>query len=66
MKKNYLIPEMCVVLLQHQGLLMQNQSVQGFSSNLTDENAIGYGGSSEGYSGDIRTKGQNSIWDEEW
>ena len=61
MKKNYSNPNMTVVRLQHQGLLMQ--SVQSFSSNLTDSDAIGYGG---GSSGSARTKESGNIWDDEW
>ena len=60
--KKYIQPTILVVRLQHQGLLMQ-QSIHGMSSNLSGDDAIGYGG---GGSGEVRTKESGSIWDEEW
>ncbi|MBQ6191737.1 MAG: hypothetical protein IJK51_05510 [Bacteroidaceae bacterium] len=60
MKKSYLSPEIIIVQLQHQGLLMQ--SVEDVQSN-----AVGYGGASSNNDGGIiRTKESGDIWDEEW
>ena len=60
--KNYIQPTILVVRLQHQGLLMQ-QSMRGMSSNLSDDDALNYGG---GGSGEVRTKESSGVWDEEW
>ncbi len=46
MKKSYLSPEIIIVQLQHQGLLMQ--SVEDVQSN-----AVGYGGASSNNDGGI-------------
>lgn len=56
----YIKPEIILIHLQHQGLLMQ--SVKSLSTNLgSDDLELGFGGN-----GDARTKEQGSIWDEEW
>ena len=52
---------MTVVRLQHHSIICQ--SIRGMSSNLSGDDAIGYGG---GGSGEVRTKESGSIWDEEW
>ena len=62
MVKKYIQPEILVVRLQHQELLMQ--SVQSVSS---DDTGISFDGASSNNSGGvIRTKESTSIWDEEW
>ena len=61
--KKYIQPTILVVRLQHQGLLMQQSGIRGMSSNLSDDDAIGYGG---GGSGEVRTKESSGVWDEEW
>ena len=67
MKKIFIKPTAFVVKLQSQSALLQ-ASIQSFSTNLTDTDAIGYGGSSgNDTSGQgIRTKESVNIWDEEW
>jgi hypothetical protein len=57
MKKSYLSPEIIIVQLQHQGLLMQ--SVDEVQSNAGLVN----GGAGNGES---RTKEHVNVWDEEW
>ena len=67
MKKTYIKPTAFVVKLQSQNALLQ-ASIQSFSTNLTDSDAIGFGGSSSNdNSGQgIRTKESVNIWDDEW
>ena len=67
MKKTYIKPTAFVVKLQSQNALLQ-ASIHGFSTNLTDTDAIGFGGSSSNdNSGQgIRTKESVNIWDDEW
>lgn len=61
MKKSYLSPELIIVQLQHQGLLML--SVGEVQSNAD----VNYGGaSSNNEDGIIRSKESGNIWDEEW
>ena len=63
MKKTYIKPEILVVRLQHQGLLMD--SLKNITSNV-DLCGAGADGSITGGNGDARTKESGSIWDEEW
>ena len=57
-----MVPGMAVVKLQHQSHILSG-SIRGMSSNLSEEDALNYGG---GGSGEVRTKESGSIWDEEW
>jgi hypothetical protein len=56
MKKIYHKPAMRVVQLHQRGILCQSTplSVSRTSTNLTDDDAIEYGGSDETYNGYIR------------
>ena len=63
MKKTYIKPEILVVRLQHQGLLME--SLKNIAGN-TDLCGAGADGSITGGNGDARTKEFGSIWEEEW
>jgi hypothetical protein len=56
----YIKPEIFLIRLQHQELLMQ--SVKSLGTNLgSDDLELGFGGN-----GDARIKEQGGIWDEEW
>ncbi len=57
MKKSYLSPEIIIVQLQHQGLLMQSVGEVKGNAGLVN------GGAGNGES---RTKEQVNVWDEEW
>ena len=57
MKKSYLSPEIIIVQLQHQGLLMQSVGEVKGNAGLVN------GGTGNGES---RTKEQVNVWDEEW
>ena len=57
MKKSYLSPEIIIVQLQHQGLLMQSVGEVKVNAGLVN------GGTGNGES---RTKEQVNVWDEEW
>ena len=53
----YLSPEIIIVQLQHQGLLMQSVDEVQINAGLVN------GGAGNGES---RTKEQVNVWDEEW
>ena len=57
MNKSYLSPEIIIVQLQHQGLLMQSVGEVKGNAGLVN------GGAGNGES---RTKEQVNVWDEEW
>ena len=65
MKKTYLQPTMMVVRLQQQSIICSSP-VSRVSSNLTDGDAIGYGGGSSTQS--ARVKSYTVDWDDwdEW
>ena len=62
MKKTYLQPAMMVVTLQQQGIICTSP-VSRVSTNLTDGDAIDYGG---GGSGPARVKSNTVDWDDDW
>jgi len=62
MKKTYLQPAMMVVTLQQQGIICTSP-VSRVSSNLTDGDAIDYGG---GGSRPARVKSNTVDWDDDW
>ena len=62
MKKTYLQPTMMVVTLQQQGIICTSP-VSRVSSNLTDGDAIDYGG---GGSRPARVKSNTVDWDDDW
>lgn len=62
MKKNYIIPQICVVLLQHKSHLALSGGING---SLGD-NDIDYGGVDLDGSIIPDVKIYRSIWDDEW
>ena len=62
MKKTYLQPAMMAVRLQQQSIICASK-VSSVSTNLTDGDAIGYGG---GGSGPARVKSNTVDWDDDW
>ncbi len=62
MKKTYLQPAMMVVTLQQQGIICTSP-VSRVSTNLTDGDAIDYGGSGNG---PARVKSNTVDWDDDW
>ena len=60
MKKTYLQPTMMVVRLQQQSIICSSP-VNRVSTNLTGDDAIGYGGS-----GPARVKSNTVDWDDDW
>lgn len=62
MKKTYIIPEMCVVQIQHESHLAYSGGVYGVIGG--DE--IGYGGVDPGGSIIPDVKPHHDIWDDEW
>ena len=63
MKKTYLQPTMMVVRLQQQSIICASKGVNRVSSNLTGDDAIGYGG---GSTGPARVKSNTVDWDDDW
>ena len=63
MKKTYLQPTMMVVTLQQQSIICASP-VSRVSSNLTGDDAIGYGGGSSTQS--ARVKSKTVDWDDDW
>lgn len=63
MKKTYLQPTMMVVTLQQQSIICASP-VSRVSSNLTGDDAIGYGGGSSTQS--ARVKSNTVDWDDDW
>ena len=63
MKKIYLQPTMMVVRLQQQSIICTSK-VSSVSTNLTGDDAIGYGGGSSTQS--ARVKGNTVDWDDDW
>ena len=63
MKKTYLQPTMMVVRLQQQSIICASNGVNRVSTNLTDGDAIGYGG---GGTGPARVKSNTVDWDDDW
>ena len=64
MKKIYLQPAMMVVRLQQQSIICASKGVNRVSTNLTDDDAIGYGGGSSTQS--ARVKSNTVDWDDDW
>ena len=62
MKKTYLQPAMIVVTLQQQSIICSSP-VNRVSTNLTDGDAIDYGG---GGSRPARVKSNTVDWDDDW
>ena len=62
MKKTYLQPAMMVVTLQQHSIICSSP-VSHVSSNLTEGDAIGYGG---GGTGPARVKSNTVDWDDDW
>ena len=62
MKKTYLQPAMMVVTLQQHSIICSSP-VSRVSSNLTEGDAIGYGG---GGTGPARVKSNTVDWDDDW
>jgi hypothetical protein len=63
MKKTYLQPTMMVVTLQQQSIICFSP-VNRVSTNLTDDDAIGYGGGSSTQS--ARVKSYTVDWADDW
>ena len=63
MKKIYLQPAMMVVRLQQQSIICSSP-VSHVSTNLTGDDAIGYGGGSSTQS--ARVKSNTVDWDDDW
>ena len=63
MKKTYLQPAMRVVRLQQHSIICTSYGVSRVSSNLTDGDAIGYGGAG---TGSARVKSNTVDWDDDW
>ena len=63
MKKTYLQPAMMVVRLQQQSIICYSP-VNRVSTNLTGDDAIGYGGGSSTQS--ARVKSNTVDWDDDW
>ena len=63
MKKTYLQPTMMVVRLQQQSIICASP-VNRVSTNLTGDDAIGYGGGSSTQS--ARVKSNTVDWDDDW
>ena len=63
MKKTYLQPTMMVVTLQQQSIICASPASR-VSSNLTGDDAIGYGGGSSTQS--ARVKSNTVDWDDDW
>ena len=61
MKKTYLQPTMMVVRLQQQSIICASYGVNRVSSNLTDGDAISFGGAG---SGPARVKSNTVDWDD--
>ena len=62
MKKTYLQPAMMVVRLQQQSIICSSK-VSRVSTNLTGDDAIGYGGSG---TGPARVKSNTVDCDDDW
>ena len=63
MKKTYLQPAMMVVTLQQHSIICASP-VSRVSTNLTDDDAIVYGGGSSTQS--ARVKSNTVDWDDDW
>ena len=64
MKKTYLQPTMMVVMLQQQSIICTSSPVSRVSTNLTGDDAIGFGGGSSTQS--ARVKSNTVDWDDDW
>ena len=63
MKKTYLQPTMMVVTLQQHSIICTSYGVNRVSSNLTDGDAISFGG---GGTQSARVKSNTVDWDDDW
>ena len=63
MKKTYLQPTMMVVTLQQHSIICTSYGVNRVSTNLTDDDAIRYGG---GGTSTARVKSNTVDWDDDW
>ena len=64
MKKTYLQPTMMVVRLQQQSIICASP-VSRVSTNLTDDDAIRYGGAGSSTQS-ARVKSNTVDWDDDW
>ena len=64
MKKTYLQPAMMVVTLQQHSIICTSKEVNCVSTNLTGDDAIGFGGGSSTQS--ARVKSNTVDWDDDW
>ena len=64
MKKTYLQPTMMVVTLQQHSIICTSSPVSRVSTNLTGDDAIGFGGGSSTQS--ARVKSNTVDWDDDW
>ncbi len=62
MKRTYIIPKICVVMLQHNSHIALSYGVNG----VMGDDDIGYGGVDLDGSVIPDVKFHNNIWDDEW